>query len=385
VVSDEAFKGSRILIVDDEEVNVALLQRMLSRAGYTRLTATTDSREVAALLEQTPHDLVLLDLMMPHVDGYEVLGQIGAKAGDEYLPVMVLTADVTPQALQRALSSGARDFLTKPFDQTELLLRVRNLLETRHLHLGLQRQLQTLEQLNEEALQSIVFRDQTLSALSHDIGQPLAALRFTTEGLQHAVAGASGGNELSEDVQQVVAATAQMTAMIGELSDLARLQMGRELVLQRAPVDVVALVRQQAAAIRKSAGRRRIQVNLPDAAIVGNWDAMRLTRVVSNLLANAVRFTAANGEITVSVKAAKADGQPGVEISVTDNGVGIPPPEIQHVFERFYRASNVTGKIQGTGLGLASSKQIVEQHGGSIDIASEEGAGTTVTVTLPLG
>jgi signal transduction histidine kinase len=322
--------------------------------------------------------------MMPYIDGYEVLAQIGAKAGDEYVPVMVLTADVTPQALQRALSSGARDFLTKPFDQTELLLRVRNLLETRHLYLSLQRQLQALEQMNEEALQSIVFRDQTLSALSHDIGQPLAALRFTTEGLQHAVEGAAAGPALSEDVQQVVAATAQMTAMIGELSDLARLQMGRELVLQRGPVDVVALVRQQVAAVRKSAGRRRFTVSLPEEPITGNWDAMRLTRVVSNLLANAVRFTAANGEVAVSVEAATLEGRPGIRLCVADNGVGIPAAELPHVSERFYRASNVAGKIQGTGLGLASSKQIVEQHGGGIEIASVEGLGTTVTVTLPL-
>ena len=232
------YTGSRILIVDDEEVNVALLQRMLSRAGYGRLTSTTDSREVMRLVEDTQPDLVLLDLMMPHLDGYEVLAQMASdRTQDEYLPVMVLTADVTPQALQRALTSGARDFLTKPFDQTELLLRVRNLLETRHLYLTLQRQLQSLEQLNQDAMQSIAFRDETLSAVSHDIGQPLTVLRLAT-GLMQA-AGAEG-KALADNVQMAVVATAQMTAMISELSDLARLQMGRDLVLQRGEVDLVA-------------------------------------------------------------------------------------------------------------------------------------------------
>ena len=301
MASDQTFAGSNILIVDDEETNVILLQRMLARAGYTRLTSTTDSREVLRLVEESKPDLILLDLMMPYIDGYEVLAQLATGATPNvYLPVLVLTADVSPQALQRALSAGARDFLTKPFDQTELLLRVHNLLETRHLYLALQGQLQSLEQINEDAMQSIVFRDQSLSAISHDIGQPLAALRFTTEGLQQAVG--TGDKAVAEEVQQVMAATAQMTAMIAELSDLARLQMGRELVLQRSRVDLAALVKQQAAAARKTAGHRKIHVEAPAGDISGNWDGMRLTRVVSNLLSNAVRFTPASGEVTISLE-----------------------------------------------------------------------------------
>jgi signal transduction histidine kinase len=292
---------------------------------------------------------------------------------------------VTPQALQRALGSGARDFLTKPFDQTELLLRVRNLLETRHLYLAMQEQMRSLDRLNEEAMQSIVFRDQTLSAISHDLNQPLTALRLTTEGLQQVLKTDSGHDPaVGEDIQMVVAATAQMTAMLAELSDLARLQMGRDLVLQRRPVDLVAIVRQQASAIRKSAGRRRIRVNVPDTDVIGNWDEMRLTRVISNLLSNAVRFTPASGEITLSVQTSTIEGLPHAQVSVADNGVGIPSEELPHVCERFYRASNVTGKIGGTGLGLASARQIVEQHRGSIDISSELNHGTTVLIILPL-
>jgi signal transduction histidine kinase len=382
VVSDNVYAGSAILIVDDEESNVILLQRMLARAGYSRLTTTTDSREVARLVAETKPDLILLDLMMPFLDGYQVLEQLSARDDESYLPVLVLTADASRQALQRALSGGARDFLTKPFDQTELLLRVRNLLETRHLYLSLQRQVQSLEELRDEALQSIVFRDQTLSEVAHDMGQPLAALRFTTEGL--AQAAQRGGAGLGDDVQQVIAATAQMTAMIAELSDLTRLQMGRELVLQRAPVDLAAVVGQQVTALRKTAGRRRIRAELPDAPITGSWDAMRLTRVVSNLLSNAARYTPGNGQIDVSVATSTVEGQEVAQLRVTDDGTGIPADELPHVFERFYRASNVAGKVHGTGLGLASAKQIVEQHGGSIAITSELGAGTTVTVCLPM-
>ena len=385
MVSENAFKGSRILIVDDEEVNVVLLQRMLARAGYTRLSTTTDSRDVMRLVSENEPDLILLDLMMPYVDGYEILEALAEGRSADYLPVMVLTADITPQALQKALSAGARDFLTKPFDQTELLLRVRNLLETRHLYLGLQGQMQSLEQLHEDALQSIIFRDQTLSALSHDIGQPLTALRLTSDNLRAAIKSqGSDSRVVNEDVDLVIAATAEMTAMISELSDLARLQMGRELVLQKSPTDLKLLIQQQASAVRKSAGRRKVRVETPAEPVVGTWDAMRLTRVVSNLLSNAVRFTPASGEVKLSLVQAIREGQQWAVLTVADNGVGIPADELPHIFDRFYRASNVTGKIAGTGLGLASAKQIIDQHGGSIEATSSVGAGTTLTVLLPL-
>src|SRR6266545_2160850 len=132
----EAYLGGRILIVDDEESNVVLLQRMLARAGYGHLTGITDSRNVLQLFQEVQPDLVLLDLMMPHLDGFAVMEQLAVQLPEgSYVPILVLTADVTPEALRRALSAGARDFLTKPFDQTELLLRVKNLLETRFLYL----------------------------------------------------------------------------------------------------------------------------------------------------------------------------------------------------------------------------------------------------------
>lgn len=143
----ETFSSAQILIVDDQEANVRLLEGILKRAGYTRLTSTTDSREVTSLFRTLQPDLILLDLTMPHLDGFEVLDALTLLIPDgSYLPILVLTADISRQARERALSIGARDFLTKPFDATEVLLRIKNLLETRFLHLQLQDQNQTLEE-----------------------------------------------------------------------------------------------------------------------------------------------------------------------------------------------------------------------------------------------
>ncbi|HLF76096.1 MAG TPA: ATP-binding protein [Dehalococcoidia bacterium] len=377
------YNGARILIVDDEESNVLLLERMLGRAGYTHLTSTRDSRLALQLVEETCPDLILLDLMMPNLDGYGVMAQISEHLSPEvYLPILVLTADVTPQALQRALSGGARDFLTKPFDQTELLLRVRNLLETRFLYLGLQQQLQRLEELNDEARSAILFRDESLSSISHDMGQPLAAVRLTVEMLQELIRDTDvpDKQELAEDLERIVLASSQMAGMIGEMSDTARLQMGRELVLQRRRFDLVALANNQVLAARPAVGRHRLYVDTHVPELFGEWDQVRLTRVLSNLLSNAIKFSPSGGDVIVTI-----DAEPDrAVVSVSDHGLGIPEADLPHVFDSFYRASNVLNSVTGTGVGLASARQIVEQHGGSIDVESIEGRGTTVKLSLPL-
>jgi putative two-component system response regulator len=138
---------ARILIVDDEPANVRLLERVLQREGYREIETTNDPRHFLALYTAQRPDIILLDLHMPVLDGFALMEQLKGRvpAGD-FVPIVVLTADVTPEARQRALRSGAKDFLTKPVDPTEVVLRIRNLLETRHYYRQLQSQNQTLEQ-----------------------------------------------------------------------------------------------------------------------------------------------------------------------------------------------------------------------------------------------
>ena len=142
----QILQESRILIVDDQAANVLLLERILQTGGYANLTQTTDPRKVLEFFTVYKPDLILLDLMMPQLDGLALLTQLRSRIPDNtYLPIMVLTADVTSKAKQQALSLGAKDFLTKPFDASEVLLRVYNLLETRWLSLELQKHIDVLE------------------------------------------------------------------------------------------------------------------------------------------------------------------------------------------------------------------------------------------------
>jgi putative two-component system response regulator len=145
-MNEATLKNARILIVDDEQVNVLLLERLLRQDGYDNLTITSNSSHVVEICARTPPDLILLDLQMPHPDGFEVMRQLEPWLKARWLPILVLTADATPEARQRALSGGAKDFLVKPLDAGEVLLRIKNLLETRFLHHELRRQNLILEQ-----------------------------------------------------------------------------------------------------------------------------------------------------------------------------------------------------------------------------------------------
>jgi PleD family two-component response regulator len=139
-VDTAALRAARILIVDDEEANVVLLEQMLSREGYVNVASTTDSSQVVGLCLAAPPDLVLLDLVMPSPDGFEVMEELRGAVKQSWFPILVLTADASQETKQRALAGGAKDFLTKPLERIEVLLRIENLIEVRLLQRKLEEQ-----------------------------------------------------------------------------------------------------------------------------------------------------------------------------------------------------------------------------------------------------
>jgi putative two-component system response regulator len=186
-----AFRNARLLVVDDEVANVEVLIRTLTRAGFTRVESTTDSREVASLYIQHRPDLILLDLHMPHLDGLDVMDQLNEIAEASYLPILILSGDLTPEARREALSRGAKDFVNKPFQADELLLRIKTLLETRILYIQIQSQNQLLEAKVRERTRELVeaqieiierlaiaaeFRDDNTGQHTQRVGQMSALL-----------------------------------------------------------------------------------------------------------------------------------------------------------------------------------------------------------------
>jgi signal transduction histidine kinase len=183
-------------------------------------------------------------------------------------------------------------------------------------------------------------------------------------------------------LENIDAASNRMTALVDSLLDLAHLQMGQPLELQREPTDLVGLVAEVAAECQQTTDRHEIRLNaIP--ALYGEWDGQRLQRVIGNLLDNAVKYSPDGGSIEVTV-ARDGGATPTAVLTVQDHGMGIPAADLPRIFDRFRRGSNVVGKVGGTGIGLASARQIVEQHGGTISVSSDVGEGTLITIRLPL-
>jgi signal transduction histidine kinase len=224
-----------------------------------------------------------------------------------------------------------------------------------------------------------------LDAVAHDLGNPLTTVKGQAQLLRRrARQGRADLATLEAGLAAIDAATDRATRLIGELTDAARLEAQRPLELRRTAVDLVALAEASITESQAAATGQRLALESGVRELVGSWDADRLTRVLENLVANAVKYSPAGSTVVVRVDRAETPDGPLAVLSVTDQGVGIPAADLPHIFERFRRGGNVAGRIAGSGLGLWGSQRIVAQHGGTIAIESTEGRGTTVTVRLPL-
>jgi len=258
----------------------------------------------------------------------------------------------------------------------------RKLVEEEH-----DRLLQREQEARREAESAVQVRDELLAIVSHDLKNPLAAIKGNTQLIRKRVVNLEGPEKekVLTPVLRVDEATTRMSVLINDLLDFGRLQAGQSLTLQRRPADLVALARSVASGFRQTSRRHRIEVVTPLSRLMGMWDNMRLEQVLDNLVSNAIKYSPDGGTVTLDVgREVAEDGTTWAVLSVSDNGIGISAEDIPHIFEWFRRARNASGRISGAGIGLASANYIVDQHGGKITVASELGHGAKFTVWLPL-
>ena len=398
-MSHDVLRKARVLIVDDEPSNVRLLERILELNGRPMVRSTTDARETLSIVMEFEPDIVLLDLHMPHLDGFAVMELLkSAVPPDSYLPILVLTADITAETKRRAFLAGAKDFVTKPLDHSEVVLRMKNLLENRFLHLELQDQNKLLEQQVrvrtnqlEQTLsqlrntQSAVIKQERLRALgmmaggiAHDFNNALTMMLGYGELLLPYLR-ESGPDRERNYLAHMISAAEDARHIVARLREFYR-PAGTEDV--RSPVDLNAVVEQavslttprwkgasQAAGVQIS-----VATNLkPIPHIAAN--AAELREVLTNFVFNSVDAMPEGGTITISTR---HEGEQ-VCICVSDTGMGMTPDERARCLEPFF----TTKGERGTGLGLAVVYGIVQRHGGTIDVQSEKGKGTTFIVSFP--
>jgi two-component system sensor histidine kinase/response regulator len=364
-----------LLVVDDDAANREVLSRRLVRQGHEVRTASS-GLEAMRILGDAPFDLVLLDIMMPEMDGYEVLGRIKADSRLQNIPVIMISALNELQSVVRCVEAGAEDYLTKPFNATLLKARIGACLEKKR---GRDRESALFEQLqsNYKRLQELEQqRDDMRNMIVHDLRTPLTALIIGIEMLEM-------DDTLSGTQQEIVAIAAgggrTLLGMINDLLDVEKMESGSA-QLQYDEVDAASLVAEAVAQVAFLAEESRttlvtdVAPNLP--AFSG--DAKKLSRTLVNLIGNAIKFTGA-GAVTVS---ARQDDPETILFAVRDTGPGIPAESFGRIFEKF---GQLDSRRIGTGLGLAFCKLAVEAHGGRIGVDSTLGQGSTFSFTIPVG
>jgi PAS domain S-box-containing protein len=229
-------------------------------------------------------------------------------------------------------------------------------------------------------------KDEFLAAVSHDLKTPATIIMGRANILQRALERGNGvaGEEFREGLQTIDESTMQLVRLVDELLDVTRLRMGQQWTLDIGPADIVRIATRLAAEYQNMSPRHVIRVEADVPRLVGAWDEARIERLVANLLSNSIKYSPKGGEVVVRASREERDGQEWAVLSVEDHGMGIPASELSRVFEPYYRGTNVSAATSGTGIGLAGTRHIVEQHGGEISVDSVIGKSTTFTVSLPL-
>jgi len=393
-------------MVDDESSNIIVLESALKQANYSCITSTTDSRKAASLYQELKPDLVLLDLRMPHLDGFQVIEQIKQIENDDsYAPILVLTAESDPSVRLKALQFGARDFLSKPLDLSEVLCRIQNILEVRLLNKNLGAQKDFVEQrvlertadlklANQQLKKEIAERERSekelqnvnqqllhvekLSALgqlaasiAHEFNNPLMGIRNTLEQVQQ---GTTMEDSLKELVELSINESNRIMNLAHQLKDFYRPTSGtpQPLNLHNAIDDMLMLK-------KNDFNKENIQLTkeyvecLPDVRVVED----QFKQVILNLLQNSNEACKKGGAITIRTKVLNSN----VEVEIEDIGQGIKQQHMEKIFDPFFTTK---GEVKGTGLGLSVSYGIIKKHGGDLKVRSTEGRGTQSIITLPI-
>jgi len=378
--ADSESSPALILVVDDNQRNRNMLSRRLERQGYGVVTAQNGRVALEAVRAQ-PFDLVLLDIMMPDMDGYEVLQRLKCDELLRHIPVIMISALDELDSAVRCIELGAEDYLPKPFDPTILKARTRACLERKRSHDREDRFTKELQESNRRATVLEQMRDDLTNMIVHDLRTPLTSLISGLQTLEMV-------GDLNESQQEVMGISLSggytLLGMINDLLDISKMESGllRLEYAEVTPTDLTGSALKQVEALANSKDLKLValvEAGLPRLTADGDM----LLRTLVNLLSNAVKFTPPRGVISVTARPG-AGGQ-SIQWSVSDTGEGIPPNAFDRIFEKFGQAEmRIAGRKQSTGLGLTFCKLAVEAHGGRIWVDSVVGKGSTFFFEVPL-
>lgn len=366
-----------ILIVDDEQFYLAFLKELLETDYDISIAKKGEQalRRAAAI----PHpDLILLDVMMPEMDGYAVLNRLKSDPETSEIPVIFATAMGSEVDESKGLLLGAADYITKPFAPMVVQARVKTQLALQQSQQREREQNRQLALQNSELLALNQLKNQFIGMAAHDLRNPLAALQgISTLLLEAPQLQESVKREFLANIRNV---SEQMLDLVNDLLDVSVIESG-SFVLNRRHGSLAQLLAERVRLARFTAQTKRMTIEYNDNMIaLAHFDAGRLAQVADNLLSNAIKFSPPGSRIWVELM----DELDHVGFAVVDQGPGISEADVGRLFGQFQRLNNrPTGNEKSTGLGLAISHKIVAVHGGSIRVESVQGSGSRFIVTLP--
>ena len=348
----------QILIVDDSVDTVDLLNKRLSFEGYRTLSAYNGQEALKQAAEHNP-DLIVLDVMMPDMDGYEVCERLKASKNTRYIPILMLTAKSGLEHKIKGLDVGANDYLGKPFDYKELSARIKSLLALKSAR----------EELVSDEKSSAL--DQMMDELAHELRNPLTSIGGLARRVRENLSEKDRNKKYLDLIIQ------EVTRLEGMVKDLVELK--TTAVSYKEKTDINALISEALNRFRDNCEQERIQVNtdMSDGTPTVSADKEQLKLALSSLFENAIEAMASSPSKTLTVKSDLEDDR--VKIDIRDTGRGIPKEKIKNIFDPFF-----TSKTSGPGLGLTLASKIIQEHRGSISVESEPEQGTCVTVSLPV-
>jgi two-component system, sensor histidine kinase and response regulator len=360
----------RILVVEDNPLNRKLLVDLLDSRGFG-VESVEDGPSALQRIRESPPDVVLLDVMMPGMTGFEVCRRIREDLELAHLPVLMVTALSDRADRLAGIDAGADDFLQKPVDRHEVLLRVRNALHRSRLF-------QELETQHEKLREMEALRDSLTRMLVHDLRSPLTAILTNLQLLEMSAAERLDEEE-REDLRQALAGGRSLADMVSQILVVSQGQ-ETDLEIQAEEVELQRLMQEALDPLRPLAREHRLTVEVPDEPLVLVCDPGLIRRTVSNLFGNAVKFVPAGEMIRVGAGARNGCAR----IEVEDTGPGVPPESREMIFKQFVRGTDAGDTAsESSGLGLTFCKMAVEAHGGRIGVESEPGQGSLFWVEIP--
>ena len=376
--NNDSATGS-ILIVDDNPQNRSVTRRLLVAEGYDVLLATSGA-EALALFAEEPTDLVLLDVMMPDINGFETCRRLRLLSVCEGTAIVFLTGLTDLGSHQSALDAGADDFLIKPIRRTELVLRVRSLLRIKQISTALKHSGELVRDQRDALIRAQQQREEITRFLVHDLKNPIASILAN---MQVTAYDPSLSQLTKDSVADTISAAESLHRMVLDLLDVARSEDGA-LVPRRSDVDLVDIVRHVCNAVgtRAEQAGKVLSTNVDRAPVIVSLDQDIISRVVANLVDNAIKYSTPGANVHVEIDDA---GRPEfIELRVSDEGDGIPSEMRERVFEKYARVENEGTQLRpGSGLGLTFCRLAVEAHGGRIWVGKNYPNGSIFHVRLP--